>query len=616
MTDSEETQGEDEKDQRRGCLLFGHSLTAVKQELWIQIKLAWPTILFTVAISTLTTVNVAFCGRLGKEELAAGSLGMSIYGTTNKKKVGEVLQRSLIIMIPTSILIWCIYLNVEAILIGLQIDNKIARYTTTYVHAYMLAVPGFAGFTVVSKYLQNQSIVISVMLFSIAASLISVPIHYVFLFVWDMQLVGAALALSLVWWLLFISLVIYIRMRNLHEETWGGWSTACLQDWDTLFKLAVAGILVMALEWWAWEIGTFFMGTIGEVELAAQGSLFQLAFVLFMLPFGYYLVVSIRVGNSLGAYKPDQAKLAAIVALISMCVIEIIVAAILLITKDVLGNIFTADEDVLAIFGKIVPFVALYQLLDAVGEAGIGILQGCGLQKVGAMVNFITYYIITVPTMFALVLAADMSVLGVWVSLNAAMAFKAAVLLVVVIRLKWENQAEKVQKRAGFNAMRTDSLGVSRTVQDDGHMEQLEMDNDVRATCEKTSSHSQTGPLSDVDMALIISRNTAIHVVDDPDEKHNKNNSYHMSSTLTKTNPSHSESNSIEDNDSDRVPLDVIICRRLYSLLVVSVIFAASILIYIFVEIPTLPDDVDDCLQTNSSFASLSNMTVCNTTVM
>lgn len=39
-----------------------------------------------------------------------------------------------------------------------------------------------------------------------------------------------------------------------------GWSGQCLQDWGPFFSLAVPSMLMMCMEWWAYEIGSFLMG--------------------------------------------------------------------------------------------------------------------------------------------------------------------------------------------------------------------------------------------------------------------------------------------------------------------------------------------------------------------
>ena len=42
-----------------------------------------------------------------------------------------------------------------------------------------------------------------------------------------------------------------------------GWSWECLQDWGPFFRLAIPSMLMLCIEWWAYEIGSFLVGTWG-----------------------------------------------------------------------------------------------------------------------------------------------------------------------------------------------------------------------------------------------------------------------------------------------------------------------------------------------------------------
>lgn len=39
-----------------------------------------------------------------------------------------------------------------------------------------------------------------------------------------------------------------------------GWTRDCLLDWGSFIRLAVPGMLMMCIEWWTFEIGSFLAG--------------------------------------------------------------------------------------------------------------------------------------------------------------------------------------------------------------------------------------------------------------------------------------------------------------------------------------------------------------------
>ncbi|XP_006817490.2 multidrug and toxin extrusion protein 1-like isoform X1 [Saccoglossus kowalevskii] len=54
------------------------NLASWRREFKEIFKLAWTTIIFTIAFGSFNVMNIIFCGHLGKKELAAASLGLSV----------------------------------------------------------------------------------------------------------------------------------------------------------------------------------------------------------------------------------------------------------------------------------------------------------------------------------------------------------------------------------------------------------------------------------------------------------------------------------------------------------------------------------------------------------
>lgn len=87
--------------------------------------------------------------------------------------------------------------------------------------------------------------------------------------------VGSAFALSAVYWILFLVLILYTYLSPTHtaSETWAGFQLRTVLDaqgcWVFL-KLALPGILMVGTEWAAFEIVALAAGRLGPIPLAAQ----------------------------------------------------------------------------------------------------------------------------------------------------------------------------------------------------------------------------------------------------------------------------------------------------------------------------------------------------------
>jgi MATE family multidrug resistance protein len=94
---------------------------------------------------------------------------------------------------------------------------------------------------------------------------------------------GAAISFAFSSSLAPIFLVVYIKWRKLYQQTWGGWSFESLTEWWQFLRLGVPGLLLVASEWWSFEISSVVVGTIDETQLAINAVLIQYGALLYMV---------------------------------------------------------------------------------------------------------------------------------------------------------------------------------------------------------------------------------------------------------------------------------------------------------------------------------------------
>ncbi|NXF99184.1 S47A2 protein, partial [Sakesphorus luctuosus] len=144
-----------------------------------------------------------------------------------------------------------------------------------------------------------------------------------------------------------------------------GWSRDCLLDWGSFIWLAVPGMIMMCIEWWTFEIGSFLAGLLSVVELGAQSIIYELSCAAYMVPLGFSVAASVRVGNALGSGDVVQAKTSCVTALLCTGVFAVLVATLLGSLRNVVGYIFTNDKEVVTLVSKVMLIFGPFHLFDA-----------------------------------------------------------------------------------------------------------------------------------------------------------------------------------------------------------------------------------------------------------
>ncbi|XP_027480387.2 multidrug and toxin extrusion protein 2 isoform X1 [Zalophus californianus] len=442
-------------------------------EVWTLFALSGPLFLFQVLTFMIHVVSSVFCGHLGKLELASVTLsvafvnvcGVSIglglssacdtlmsqsFGSPNKKHVGVILQRGTLVLLLCCFPCWALFLNTQQILLLFRQDPAVSRLTQEYVLIFIPALPAFFLYVLLAKYLQNQGIVWPQVFSGIVGNCINGLANYILVSMLSLGVRGSAYASTMSYFVQTIFLFLYIVLKKLHLETWAGWSSQCLQDWGPFFSLAVPSMLMICIEWWAYEIGSFLMGLISVLDLSGQAILYELATVVYMIPLGLSNAVCVRVGMALGAADTAQAKRSAISGMLCTVGTSLVVGMLLSLLKNKLGHIFTNDEEVIALVNKVLPIYIVFQLFEAVCCVYGGVLRGTGKQAFGAIVNAVMYYVVGLPLGIVLTFVVRMRIMGLWLGMLACGLLVTAAFAVYTGRMDWKLAAEEAQKHAGL----------------------------------------------------------------------------------------------------------------------------------------------------------------------
>ncbi|KAK1883302.1 Multidrug and toxin extrusion protein 1 [Dissostichus eleginoides] len=443
-----------------------------REELYQVLRLTGPLLLSRILSFLLPFVNTIFCGHIGNAELAGYALasatinitttatgyGLALacdtlisqtYGSKNLKGVGVILQRSTLILLLFTLPCWALIINSHNLLIILHQEEQVAKIAQIYVMAFLPAVPAMFLHMLQVAYLQNQGIILPQMYTAAVANIFNLGVNYVLIFSLEMGVIGSAIANSISQIAICLLLFGYIRWKKLHEQTWGGWSTDCLQEWGSYMRLAVPSLFMVCFEWWIWDVGGILAGVLGEVDLAAQHVLMEIGAITYMFPLGVHAAACVRVGNALGAGNTTRALVTCKVALFLSGMLALLQGVVLAGSKSVVGYIFTSDENIVNMVSQNLTVYTFLQFFDALLCVCSGILVGAGMQKIAALSNLVCYYCVGLPVGIALMFAAKLRILGLWLGIFICVVLETGFFLFLIFKLNWKKITHKAQLRGG-----------------------------------------------------------------------------------------------------------------------------------------------------------------------
>ncbi|XAR66202.1 hypothetical protein NMG60_11012329 [Bertholletia excelsa] len=436
--------------------------------------IALPMILTGLLLYSRSMISMIFLGNLGELALAGGALavgfanitGYSIlsglamgmepicgqaFGARKHALLGISLQRTVLLLILTSLPISILWLSMKTILLCCGQDEAIATEAQSYL---LYSVPDLLIQSLLHPlriYLRTQSITLPLTLCATLTTILHVPINYFLVSKLGLGIKGVALSSVLFNFNLVALLVIYILISGVYKKTWGGLSRDCLKDWKSLLNLAIPSCVSVCLEWWWYEIMILLCGLLvnPRATVASMGILIQTTSLIYIFPSSLSFGVSTRVGNELGANRPRKARLAARVGLCCSFMLGFSALVFAVTVRKIWAKMFTSDSEIITLTSLVLPIIGLCELGNCPQTTGCGVLRGTARPKIGANVNLGCFYLVGMPVAVGLGFFAGWDFEGLWVGLLAAQSSCLLTMMAVLSRTDWDFQAQRARELTG-----------------------------------------------------------------------------------------------------------------------------------------------------------------------
>ncbi|MCL6262354.1 MATE family efflux transporter [Craterilacuibacter sp. RT1T] len=431
---------------------------AISREARSLIHLALPMMIAQVAQVATGFVDTVMAGNVSTDDLAAVSLGSSIFvtayvtlmgvvaalnpilshqfGSGEHGDIGETGRQGLWFGLFAGILGMVAMIAVEPLLrLWLTLPEHVEDMTMLYITGAALGMPAALLHRSLHAYASSLNRPRPIMLVSLIALALNIPLNYILIHgLYGMPQMGGAgcgWATAIVFWFNAIALYIYIA-RAKHFKPYGLTERMSWPDFKRyagFLKLGIPIGLSFFVEVSLFSFIALLVAKLGTLVVASHQAVLNFSSIIYMLPQSLSVALSVRVGQAVGAGDYLQARFVSGVGLVTGLIAAIITMVLVLLLREPIIRMYTNDPQVIAIGLTLLLFAAVYQLTDAAQTIASGALRGYKLTTIPMFIHIVSFWILGLGLGIVLgltnYLVPAMGVNGFWAALVVSLSVAA-----------------------------------------------------------------------------------------------------------------------------------------------------------------------------------------------
>ena len=304
-----------------------------------------------------------------------------------------------------------------------------------YLDALCFGVPGAYAYHALKQMSEGVGRTVPIMVVMAIALPVNVLLNFTFMFGHHggapLGAVGCGLGNGIAFWLMFLMLAAHVLTAPAYRPFMlrRGW------EWPRpaiLAELAALGVpigLSLCLQAGLFTVAALMTGTLGTIEVAAHQVVLNYSGLVFMLPLGFAMALTVCVGQAAG--RGDFAVAGAVGrAGIALCgAVAAVAGGVTFVAAPHIAAIYAGDAAVAALAATLFRIAAVLQFCDGVQVAAAFALRGLKDTRVPLLLNSVSYWGIGFVLAWWLGLEHGLGTTGIWIGLSTALGV-AGVLLV------------------------------------------------------------------------------------------------------------------------------------------------------------------------------------------
>ncbi|WP_243488946.1 MATE family efflux transporter [Massilia violaceinigra] len=437
----------------------------VRTEIAAMWRLSWPMLVGQLASVGMGVADVAMTGHVSASELAAVSLGASVWSIILVTVMGTMMALNTVVAHETGAgqfgriphvvrqglwmglgvgLVACLIANLSTLVfdhIGLTPD--VAANAAMFVHAISIGMPAFACYRALYGYTTSINQTKPVMVIAVLGLLFNIFVNWLLVFGnWGMPRlggVGCAVATGICLWLMFGAMLVWIRIAPAYRQTYPftRWERPNWAEIGSMLRLGLPIGVTYLAEVSAFGAVSLMIARFGVVQVSASQIALNFSSLVFMVPLSFGMGLMTRVGHALGEGDAVRARFVAWVGVGMSLAFALLSAALIAVFRWEIARAYTSDPAVQELCAHLLLFAALFQLSDATQVATSSAIRGYKVTRQPMQIQLLAFWGFAMPLGYVLGLApgwfawspaAPMGASGFWIGLVLGLTV-AAVLL-------------------------------------------------------------------------------------------------------------------------------------------------------------------------------------------
>ena len=439
--------------------------TKIRTEVAALWYIAWPVLVGQLATVGMSVADVAMTGHLSAEDLAAVSLGASLWTITLVTVMGIMISINAVVAhevgaaafdrIPHIMrqsmwmafgvgLIACLLLNLSTLVFDyLYLTPEVNAKASEFVHVISFGMPAFAMYRALYSYTTSLNQTKPVMVIALLGLVFNVIVNWLLIYGhWgfpQMGSTGCAVATGLGLWLMLGAMLWWTHHSPLYRQTFP-FTHREAPKWSEIRSMLRIGVPI-GVTYFA-EVSAFsavglLVARFGVIPISANQIALNFSSLVFMVPMSLGIALTTRVSQTLGEGDVVRARFVSWVGVGVSLVFAVVSAILLILCRFQVAQAYTNDPAIQDMAATLLLLAAIFQLSDAAQVTLSCALRGYKVTRTPMFIHIMAFYGVALPVGYILGLAPawmpwrpeqPMAATGFWIGLVLGLTVAAGLL--------------------------------------------------------------------------------------------------------------------------------------------------------------------------------------------